>query len=376
MKKTGVVCELNPFHKGHERLFSEAKAGDGVLVAVMSGNFTQRAECALYGKYDRARVAIYGGADAVFELPFPFCAAPGDVFARAGVEMVVKLGCDEMVFGSECGDIGMLRAAAELTSDEGFLKDVLEASKREVPFAVAREEAVRREAPELLGIFESPNDILAVEYLKSARKYPHLGMRTVKRIKTRSATEIRESVRADGPLEGVPDYAAEVFQDAPVSRLDIFLDIQWSLLTIENATFRVPPADTFDSESGIINRLKQAAGKSFDGDGMLKNAATKKFTAARLRRAALFKMLHVKKSDLDAPVKATLLLGADRMGRKMLAELKRDPECPITVLTKPSKAFDNEFLKPTVSADVFAAMCFRPLIPPNRFLIEMPFIKI
>lgn len=382
MKKTGVVCELNPFHKGHERLFFEAKEGGGALVAVMSGNFTQRAECALYGKYDRAKAAIYGGADAVFELPFPFSAAPGDVFARAGVETVVKLGCDEMVFGSECGDLGMLRAAAELTEDEGFLRDVLEASRREVPFAVAREEAVRREAPELAELFGSPNDVLAIEYLKSARKYPHLAMRTVKRIKVRSATEIREAVRAPvwdeergSALDGVPEYAAEIFENVPMSRLDIFFDIQWSRLTLENATFREPPSDTFDSESGIINRLRRAAGKSFDGDGMFKNAATKKFTDSRLRRAALFKMLHVKKSDLEAPVTSTLLLAADGIGREILSELRRDRECPIRVVTKPSKAVDDESLRLTVSADVFAAMCFRPMIPGDRFLREKPFIK-
>lgn len=375
MKKVGVVCELNPFHKGHEHLFFEAKEGGGALVAVMSGNFTQRAECALYGKYDRARAAIYGGADAVFELPFPFCAAPGDIFARAGVETVVKLGCDEMVFGSECGDMGMLKAAAELTSDEGFLKDVLEASKRDVPFAVAREDAVRREAPELAELFESPNDILALEYLKSAKKYPHLGMRTVKRIKAKSATEIRDTARGGGALEGIPEYAAEIFKDAPMSRLDILFDIQWSRLSLENSTLREPHAVTFDSESGIINRLRKAAGKSFDGDGMFKGAATKKFTDSRLRRAALFKMLHVKKSDLEAPVEATLLLAADGIGREILSELRRERECPIRVVTKPSRAVGDESLELTVSADVFAAMCFRPMIPGDKFLREKPFIK-
>lgn len=236
---------------------------------------------------------------------------------------------------------------------------------------------MRREAPELAEIFESPNDILAVEYLKSARKYPHLGMRTVKRIKTKSATEIRNTAREGGALEGIPDYAVEVFKDAPMSQLNIFYDMQWSLLTIDNALYRVPSAPgTFDCESGVINRLQNVAGVSFDGNGMFEKAATKKFTASRLRRAALFRFLHVKKSDLELPVEATMLLASDLVGRKMLAEMRRNSECPIRILTKSSKAFEDESLKLMVSADVFAAMCFRPMIPPNQFLIETPFIKI
>ena len=70
MKITSVICEYNPFHRGHAYQLAEMKKR-GAVVAIMSGSFTQRGTPAVLMKYDRARAAIYGGADLVLELPYP-----------------------------------------------------------------------------------------------------------------------------------------------------------------------------------------------------------------------------------------------------------------------------------------------------------------
>ena len=44
MQITGIVAEYNPFHNGHQYHIGQSKAlqeSDGII-AVMSGNFTQR----------------------------------------------------------------------------------------------------------------------------------------------------------------------------------------------------------------------------------------------------------------------------------------------------------------------------------------------
>ena len=57
-----IVCEFDPFHYGHEYLISEARRlfPGHTVVCVMSGNFVQRGNPALYDEYARARCAIEG----------------------------------------------------------------------------------------------------------------------------------------------------------------------------------------------------------------------------------------------------------------------------------------------------------------------------
>ena len=71
MRAVGLVTEYNPFHNGHRYHLEQAKrltAADAV-VAVMSGNFTQRGEPTLLDKWQRTQAALENGVDLVVELP-------------------------------------------------------------------------------------------------------------------------------------------------------------------------------------------------------------------------------------------------------------------------------------------------------------------
>ncbi len=65
MRLTGIIAEYNPFHSGHEFHIKKAKelTDSGFCVVVMSGDFVQRGEPALYSKYLRTRMALCCGAD-------------------------------------------------------------------------------------------------------------------------------------------------------------------------------------------------------------------------------------------------------------------------------------------------------------------------
>ena len=66
METVGIVAEYNPFHTGHawqiretRRLFQEETA----VAAVMSGNWVQRGECAVFRSCDQSEENIpWGGA--------------------------------------------------------------------------------------------------------------------------------------------------------------------------------------------------------------------------------------------------------------------------------------------------------------------------
>ena len=84
----GVVCEYNPFHNGHTyhlRRCRELAGEDCTVICVMSGDFVQRGEPALYSKFARAEAACLGGADLVVELPLPWSLSSAEAFARGGV---------------------------------------------------------------------------------------------------------------------------------------------------------------------------------------------------------------------------------------------------------------------------------------------------
>ena len=122
MKVAGIIAEYNPFHSGHGYLIEQARAsGADCVVCVMSGYFTQRGEAAIADPYFRSRALLYGGADLVLELPYPYSSSSAEFFAGAGVDILSRLSVDELWFGSECGDLTLLQRGADASLDEVFL---------------------------------------------------------------------------------------------------------------------------------------------------------------------------------------------------------------------------------------------------------------
>src|SRR4051812_18291343 len=107
MKAVGIIVEYNPFHHGHAYHIKKAKetTGADLVIAAMSGNFLQRGEPALVSKWTRTEMALNGGVDLVFELPYSFAVQKADTFAKGAVSMLIAAGCDSICFGSESGNI-------------------------------------------------------------------------------------------------------------------------------------------------------------------------------------------------------------------------------------------------------------------------------
>ena len=61
MQTVGVICEYNPFHLGHARQLAAVRqqlGRDTAVVCLMSGNYVQRGEPAVFDKRVRARAAV------------------------------------------------------------------------------------------------------------------------------------------------------------------------------------------------------------------------------------------------------------------------------------------------------------------------------
>ena len=90
MKILGIICEYNPFHKGHKYHIEESlkKTGADAVVCLMSGDFVQRGEPAVISKWKRAESAVLSGADLVLELPIIYSTASAEAFAFGAVSIL------------------------------------------------------------------------------------------------------------------------------------------------------------------------------------------------------------------------------------------------------------------------------------------------
>ena len=123
----GIICEFNPFHKGHRHLIDSVKNdGDGIICC-MSGNFVQRGEPAVYEKFSRAKTAVENGADLVIELPTLCSTQSAQGFAKAGVTLLESTGiCDMLCFGAESADTSALKSVAqEIKQRDSEIKEEL-----------------------------------------------------------------------------------------------------------------------------------------------------------------------------------------------------------------------------------------------------------
>ena len=63
MRIAAVICEYNPFHNGHKHQIDTARTELGCdgFIGLMSGNFVQRGEFAVFDKSVRAAAETHGG---------------------------------------------------------------------------------------------------------------------------------------------------------------------------------------------------------------------------------------------------------------------------------------------------------------------------
>ncbi|MBR6642479.1 MAG: nucleotidyltransferase family protein, partial [Lachnospiraceae bacterium] len=178
MTIAAVIAEYNPFHNGHEYMIQKIKEETGAdyVIAVMSGDFTQRGIPGIADKHTRAKMAAVCGADAVFELPVQFATASAEQFATGAVALFSALSCvDYLCFGSERGELSDFSNATDLLLNEPEdFKNAIQKKLREglsypkaFALAVKESDANSSVSGELL---EHPNNLLGLEYMKALKK--------------------------------------------------------------------------------------------------------------------------------------------------------------------------------------------------------------
>lgn len=210
-KAVGIIVECNPFHKGHARLIKECKKHGDFIVAVMSGNFVQRGEPAVYNKYKRTKDLLKSGVDLVIELPVEYVMSSAKYFAYASVKILTDLGfVDYIMFGSKIGDIDELKKLASIDIEgDSYNSPVQVKGSYNSPIRVkglpnSPVQKLLKEGKsyaaalgEILGKKLSPNDILAIEYIRALNEIKSkIEPLTIKRKNDLpTASELREKIK-------------------------------------------------------------------------------------------------------------------------------------------------------------------------------------
>lgn len=426
MNTVGIIAEYNPFHKGHAYHIQKAKeaAGADFVVVAMSGNFVQRGAPAIIDKYTRTKMALDGGADLVLELPVPFATAAAPIFAEAGVSLFHHLGCvDALCFGSESGDVDSLIATARILMEEPpeyklllqlFLKEG-NSYPKSVQMAVQSLENKLGKLGNKLGsernneLSASPNNTLAVEYIKALFKYKS----TITPIAIKregngyhetslssgfaSASAIRNQIEQQ--IEAIQTdlnasvYSMNLGRSSALSALESFLpetsfsqmeaalghtfpvtedDFSLALAMILNAgqmTNGMSILQAADMTPELADRIHRllSSGKLFTFSELAEALKTKNITRARINRALLHCLLAIRQEDIEKFraedfCSYARILGFKKEASPLLKALKNNTDIPVITKLADAKTKLNETGNKLLSHELAASFLYRQAV--------------
>ena len=405
MNITGIIAEYNPFHGGHCFHIEEAKKKTNAdyCIVVMSGDFVQRGEPAVFDKYLRTKMALMGGADLVIELPSVFAVSSAEDFAACGVNLLSRLGAvTHLCFGSEDGNLEGIQAAAKILSDESpdFSARLREGLKLGLSWPQARNHALIRMAgtvpdfplqPESLDrLLGSPNNLLGIEYCKAIiRSSSTIRPVTIQRKgqgyhdKTlesgqASASAIRKSLLASQPEKKARSHEDCVSWEPPIS---LSSHIPPHILPLYSQGRILGPEDC----AGLLNyRLlslfhkgedltafsdvsKELADRltgqllQYEGwEGRIRQLKTKQYTYTRISRSLTHILLEItdaqvlKAKELGYSPYARIL-GFKKEAGSLLSLLKKQSEIPLITKTANASQILTEEAMTLFKQDLFAS---------------------
>ena len=344
MSVIGIVCEFNPFHNGHKYLIDSVKQQGDVVVCVMSGNYVQRCEPAIFPKEARVKSALLNGADIVLELPFLYATASAEIFAYNAVKILDSFGCNKIAFGAENSTVESLNEIVEILLDEKFDVEMKKHLKLGESYPSARQSALKV-FNENIDI-KLPNNILAVEYIKALRKMnSDIKPICINRIGAdynddfaidgfASATHIRTLINNNQLINGyIPENVIDLYNEC-ISTGNIVSFEKYNISALTMLRLKLPEKSDVvaNMAEGLENRINEAINNSNSLYEIYDKAKTKRYTHSRIRRAVFCKQFDITVSDLKIEVPYCRLLGFNKNSADVMGELVK--KCSLPFVTR------------------------------------------
>ena len=344
MSVIGIVCEFNPFHNGHKYLIDSVKSEGDTIVCVMSGNYVQRCEPAMFPKEIRTKAALYNGADIVLELPFVYATASAECFAYNAVKLLDSFGCDKIAFGTENIDVEATNSIVDVFNGEDFDKKMIENLEAGMSYPAARQMILS--SYNMNCDVNLPNNILAVEYVKAIRKLESkMDFICVTRLGAgynddfsindfASATHIRALIKQKKSfINLVPENCIDIYTYA-INNGQYASSEKYNLasLAMLRSGLYNDFKDIANMSEGLENRISDTVKSSLSLNEIYDKVKTKRYTHSRIRRAVFSAQFGINKKDIEIEIPYCRLLGFNKMSEKVLGNLVHN--CKLPFITK------------------------------------------
>lgn len=364
----GIIAEYNPFHNGHAYHLEQSKelAKADYVIAVVSGNFVQRGNVSLINKWDKAEMALTNGADLVIELPTVYSISSAENFAYGAVKILNSLNIvDYISFGTELDDINILDKCADILykQPQKFVNLLNHELSKGLSFPKARENALLMYLNDIRtysNVLSSPNNILAIEYLKALKKLRSpIKPIAVKRKNAgyndleitnnfASATAIRKKLIDNKPAglsKLMPPNSYRVLYNS-IQKGHYVKDItnfeKEIIFTLRKMSLK-EIANLPDVTEGLEHAIKNAANSCNTIDEFMNIIKTKRYTNTRIQRILLYALLGITKDDMKASTKVQpyiRVLGMNKKGKDLISVISRsNPN--LNIITSVKKYIDS-----------------------------------
>ena len=411
MESIGIIAEYNPFHNGHLHQITEAKKKSSIdyTICIMSGNFTQRGEPALFDKWTRAAMAVKSGVDLVIELPCVFTVRSAQDFARGGIRLLNSLNVHHISFGSEHADLSLLEKVSAASLDPAITEELHSNLKSGQSYAAVLSDAISKTHSIPKAILSQPNTILAVEYLNAIKIFKT----KQKALPIERVLSPHHSEKISGNLASAGAIRKELYNASPnfsLIKQSMPLQSYQTIETLCQNSSALPSINLLSTSilallrkikqpdlknitgvsEGLEYKLAKAALQSRNLTELLTLTKSKRYPMSRLQRLVLHCLLGTTRESIAAfdqsgPLYARVL-SFNTKGREILHELKTTATIPIITKTtdfldstKRSQSqlslFESMLAIDTYATDLYA-LCFSPAqIGGLDFLTSPMYIK-
>ena len=405
MKITGIVAEYNPFHNGHAYQIKKARevTDCDYCIAVISGDFVQRGEVAVFSKYLRTKMALLCGADLVLEIPSIFAVSSAEDFAAGAVALLDQLGVvTHLCFGSEMGESERFMETAAILADEpdSFSAKLKEGLSEGLSWPQARVRALEAEGISDLGNFlETPNNLLGVEYCKALirQKSPIQPITILRKGngyhsqdltgELASASAIRREIFKEEPdfsillshhnptlislaignqlldfsilLSQVPDEIRSLFKaEVPLQPEDLSDLLNYRLLTLKRDG--IPFSVFADVSNDLSDRLESKLYEQADWEERIRQLKSRQYTYTRISRCLLHILLGITDEMVLAGKEAGFspyarILGFRKSKAGVLSEIKKHTRTPLVTKTADASRMLSGTAKMLFEQDLYAS---------------------
>ena len=344
MEKIGIITEYNPFHNGHIYHINKIKElyPDSIIVAVISTSFLQRGEVSIINKWNKAKIALNNNIDLVIELPFVYSSQSADVFAEGALKILNYLGIDKIIFGSESNDIeNLTNIAKKQINNPEYDKLVKSYLDQGVNYPTALAKALDAK-------IDSPNDLLAISYIKEIIKnnyniIPISILRTNNyhdinnKTSIISATQIRHLLNNN---KNINKYLPKEEKKYLYKNINIFNYLKYKIIADQNIL------DTYQTvDEGLANRILKYIDSSNNMEELINNIKTKRYTYNKLNRMFIHILTSFTKEEAKSKnIDYIRILGFNENGKKYLNKIKKEINIPILTNYKSGfKSLDIEY---------------------------------